>query len=162
MTDNTAKDGRPDVEIKLKAYPNADPRIAMEVAGEAHCRFCTDTMMSADPRTLVNWADWHESSQGHILAKQEALEARPRQEYQGQTASVPRDEADSCNCGTPFNHTPACNVSIARAERALRNRRPIVTPWSSDDLPYPPTHPKGQHGLDQVVNPYPGREGSGS
>lgn len=74
MTDNTAKDGRDDVEISLKAIPAGDPRIPAMVTGEAHCRFCVDTLLSPDPRALVKWADKHEASQGHILTKQERLQ----------------------------------------------------------------------------------------
>jgi hypothetical protein len=72
MTDKTALDGRPDVDIKLRGRKNPDEtKWYIEIEGTAECRFCPEAFNSPDPRSLVRWADKHEESQGHILTKQE-------------------------------------------------------------------------------------------
>lgn len=73
----TAMDSRPDVDIRLRAIPAGDPRQPASVVGEAECRFCPESMSSADPRTLVKWADAHEASFGHIDTKREMQEGVP-------------------------------------------------------------------------------------
>jgi hypothetical protein len=65
MTDYTALDNLPDVDIRLKVLPAHDPRVPMMVVGVAECRFCPECLTSPDPRTLVRWADKHEARDGH-------------------------------------------------------------------------------------------------
>jgi hypothetical protein len=69
MTDHTALDGLPDVDIRLKVLPAHDPRVPAMVVGVAECRFCPECLSSPDPRTLVRWADKHEASEGHKETK---------------------------------------------------------------------------------------------
>ena len=128
MTDHTAMDRRPDVDIRLRALPAVDPRIPIEIMGSANCRFCVDTLMSPDPRILVKWADDHESSQAHILCKQD---------IQRQTEVAPPEHPETVSQGPPGDFFGN------QSENAMAN---FPLP-SEEDLPYPPTHPLGQHGL---------------
>lgn len=63
-------DNRPDVELRMKArYVPAGWEYL--VTGEAKCRFGCGGMLSSDVRQLVHWADEHEKSDSHKLAKEE-------------------------------------------------------------------------------------------
>jgi hypothetical protein len=131
MTDHTAMDNRPDVDIRMRAVPGADPRVPAAVVGEANCRYCTETLLSPDPRTLVKWADDHESSQSHILCKVD---------MQSQVPVAPPEHLETVSQGPPGD------LFGDQTERP-----PMNTPWySDDDMPYPPTHPKGQHALRPI------------
>ena len=129
MTDYTALDNLPDVDIRLKALPAGDPRQSAMILGEAECRFCSVALSSPDPRTLVRWADQHESSQSHILCKQD---------IQQRTEVAPPEVLVSQGPpGDKFGGYDGHSIDQILGSDGL-------------DLPYPPTHPKGQHGLDQV------------
>lgn len=50
---------------------------------------------------------------------------------------VPMDESETCDCGFDGEHTPECQVSLARQARAAReyeNMRPQMkdVPWGPD------------------------------
>lgn len=108
MTDHTAMDNRPDVDIHLRAVPAADPRVPAEIVGEASCRFCPESFHSPDPRSLVHWADEHEASQSHSYTKQEIQESVP--------VAPPEDLLDDLKV-----HTSS-------------QRPPLDTPWYKDEV----------------------------
>lgn len=63
---------KPDVELSQHAHPEDADGIAT-VTNSAHCRFCVHSYMTPDVREAIKWADAHEVSLGHLLAKNEAI-----------------------------------------------------------------------------------------
>lgn len=89
-----AQDGRPDVEIRstAKVYETMKDDGSWEwtpadllVAHEAACRWCPESFLSPDVRSVVKWADKHEQSMGHTHSKSERLNSGvgPRDPWAG-------------------------------------------------------------------------------
>lgn len=89
-----ADDGRPDVEIRSTAkvyevmkddgsweWTPAD----LSVTHWAACRWCPESFLSPDVRSVVKWADKHEQSGGHTYSKTERQKsgAGPRDLWDG-------------------------------------------------------------------------------
>lgn len=73
MTDNTAKDGRPEVSVLTRAEVPNDPRLPSMISYDVVCRFRCGSFHTPDVRSAVTWADEHEFSEGHKLAREEYL-----------------------------------------------------------------------------------------
>lgn len=64
-------DNRPEVTLRQHAkHPDEDG--VLTVTTVAHCRFCTESLITPDVRLAIGWAEAHEKSLGHLLSKQEA------------------------------------------------------------------------------------------
>jgi hypothetical protein len=69
-----ANDGRPDVEIRSRVYEEGPGDMGEwvltdRVTHEAACRWCPESFLSPDVRSVVKWADVHETQRYHLDLK---------------------------------------------------------------------------------------------
>lgn len=66
---NAPADGRADVAIRSSTRGTLTAEDRLLVTHEAACRWCPESILSPDVRSVIQWADAHESSSSHDYVK---------------------------------------------------------------------------------------------
>jgi hypothetical protein len=108
-------DNRPDVEIRQRLREHPDEHQLPIISNEALCRFGCGTFSTPDVRIVVRWADEHEKSSSHHLAKTERTRSQ----------ELPPEPTGDCIVRDKFG------VAWVRHEDGVWFGRPGTTNWAA-------------------------------